>query len=482
MISSFVPLTGADVFLRLGAIALLIVINAFFVTAEFSIVSVRRSRINQLVDAGDVQARTVQDLQQSIDRLLSTTQLGITLSSLALGWIGEGALVVLVQTTFHQVLSGLGSSQVLAHSLAIPVTFLLLAYLQIVLGELCPKSVALMYAEQLARFLGAPSLAIARFFHPFIWVLNQSTGLILRLLGLQGMHQDWHDQVTPEELQRIIATSSESMGLEAEERQLLRNVFEFGDVSAGEVMVPRTNIVALSSESTVQQLLEEIARARHSRYPVLGESFDDIRGMIDFKDLAEPLALGTLTLESSIQPWVCPARFVPQEIPLNELLAMMQRLQQPMVIVVDEFGGTAGLVTIHDLTAAILGTTAEPSSTEELSIQILEDQMFLVHAQIAIERLNELLGLNLPVTDDYQTLAGFLLYYLQKIPPVGETLQYDSWEFMVMAAEGPRLHEIRLRPLAADELLDAEMPVAPESMALPDPWEEPEPSSDIRES
>jgi CBS domain containing-hemolysin-like protein len=455
MISSFVQLTGADVLLRLGAIALLITINAFFVTAEFSIVSVRRSRINQLVDAGDVQARTVQDLQQSIDRLLSTTQLGITLSSLALGWIGEGALVVMVQSGLHQLLPATEPADGLVHSLAIPATFLILAYLQIVLGELCPKSVALMYAEQLARFLGAPSLAIARFFNPFIWVLNQSTRLLLKLVGFQPRHPDWYDQVTPEELQRIIATSSESTGLEAEERQLLRNVFEFGEVSVGEVMIPRTSIMALASDATVQQLLAEIAQARHSRYPVIGESFDDIRGIVDFKDLAEPLALGTLTWESPIQAWVQPARFVQEGMLLNELLPMMQRSQQPMMIVVDEFGGTAGLVTIQDLTAAILGTTAEPSSTEELSIQILEDQMFLVQAQIEIERLNELLGLDLPLTEEYQTLAGFILYHLQKIPQVGETLHYQTWEFAVAGAEGPRLHEIRIRPLGPTELPDS---------------------------
>jgi len=173
--SDFLPITGREALLRLLSVLLLIAINAFFVTAEFSIVSVRRSRINQLVGAGDVQAKTVQDLQRSIDRLLSTTQLGITLSSLALGWIGESTMAVLMAAWLEQLPVPLALRQTLAHSLAVPVAFLLIAYLQIVLGELCPKSVALLYSEQLARFLGPPSLAIARFFNPFIWVLNQST-------------------------------------------------------------------------------------------------------------------------------------------------------------------------------------------------------------------------------------------------------------------------------------------------------------------
>ncbi|HEY9805029.1 MAG TPA: CNNM domain-containing protein, partial [Candidatus Obscuribacterales bacterium] len=226
--SDSLPITGREALLRLLSVLLLIAINAFFVTAEFSIVSVRRSRINQLVGAGDVQAKTVQDLQRSIDRLLSTTQLGITLSSLALGWIGESTMAVLMAAWLEQLPVPLALRQTLAHSLAVPVAFLLIAYLQIVLGELCPKSVALLYSEQLARFLGPPSLAIARFFNPFIWVLNQSTRWLLKLAGIQYTGQGWYNQVTPEELQLIIATSSESTGLEAEERELLNNVFEFG--------------------------------------------------------------------------------------------------------------------------------------------------------------------------------------------------------------------------------------------------------------
>lgn len=439
--------TGSEALGRLGAVLLLIAINAFFVAAEFSIVSVRRSRINQLVDAGDVQARTVQDLQQSVERLLSTTQLGITLSSLALGWIGESAMVVLVADWFSQIPLPGWQHSVLAHSLAIPATFLLLAYLQIVLGELCPKSVALLHSERLARFLGAPSLAIARIFNPFIWVLNQSTRWLLRLIGIQYTGQGWHDQVTSEELQRIITTSSESTGLEAEERELLRNVFEFGDVSAGEVMIPRTNIIAISKDATLLQLLEEVAQSGHSRYPVLGESLDDILGIIQFQELAEPLAKRSLTLEGAIDEWIRPVRFVSEYMLLSELLPLMQRSRQPMVMVVDEYGGTAGLVTIQDLIAEILGDAAESVSRDEQNVQILDDQTFLVQAQMDLEEVNDLLSLEFPLTDDYQTLGGFLISQLQKIPQPGEMLRYGTCELTVISTEGPRLNQIQIRRL-----------------------------------
>ncbi|AFZ16124.1 hemolysin family protein [Allocoleopsis franciscana] len=445
--SVYSNLTGQDIVLRLLSVLLLIAINAFFVTAEFAMVSVRRSRINQLADAGDVQAKTVQSLQRSIERLLSTTQIGITLSSLALGWIGESTMAVLVAAGLRQLPLPPSVSQFMAHSLAIPITFFLIAYLQIVLGELCPKSVALLYSEQLARFLGPPSLAIARFFNPFIWILNQSTRLLLRLVGIQYTGQGWYNRVTPEELQLIITTERESTGLEAEERELLKNVFEFGDVEAVEVMVPRTSIAAIPSTATFQTLLEEIDQTGHSRYPVMGESLDDIQGIIYFKELAQPLSQGQLTPETPILPWIRPARFVPESIPLSELLPLMQRSHLVMVMVVDEFGGTAGLVTLKDLIAEIIGDNSEPESPEELPVQILDEQTFLVQAQMDLEEVNELLDLNLPLADEYQTLGGFLLYQFQKIPLQGETLNYDNLDLTVVSAEGPRVHQIRINRL-----------------------------------
>lgn len=482
-------LGGTDILTRILAVLLLIAINAFFVTAEFSIVSVRRSRINQLVSAGDVQAKTVQDLQRGLDRLLSTTQLGITLSSLALGWIGESTMAVLLTALFVSLPLPTQTRQVLAHSLAVPAAFMLIAYLQIVLGELCPKSVALLYPEQLARFLGPPSVAIARLFHPFIWILNQSTRWLLRLVGVQYMGQGWYNRVTPEELQLIISTTTESPGLEAEERELLQNVFAFGEVTAGEAMVPRTSIVAVEKEATFQELLQEVASSRHSRYPVMGESLDDIVGLIEFKELAEPFAEGTLKFNQPIQSWIRPAQFVAEEMPLNELLDLMRRSGQTMLIVVDNFGGTAGLVTIQDVVAEIIGETHEPESPEEPSIQILDEQTFLVQAQIDLEEVNELLNLGLPLSEEYQTLGGFVIYQLQKIPLVGEQLRYKTCEMTVESAEGPRLERIlvrRLEPLipeAASELENQLESQEPDSLTdaaidLP-PESNQEPSTDV---
>ena len=450
-------MTGRDFLIPFLLVFLLIFINAFFVTAEFSIVSVRRSRISQLAKAGDIQAQTVQSLQRSLDRLLSTTQLGITLSSLAIGWIGEQTMAAFIAHTITELPLPKFITSSIAHSLAIPIAFLVLAYLQIVLGELCPKSVALLYSEQLARFFGPPSVVIARIFLPFIWILNQSTRCLLRGVGIEYTGQGWYKQVTSEELQLIIATERESTGLEAEERELLNNVFEFGDVMAVEVMTPRIGMNYLSIVATFQDLLQQVATNQHSRYPVIGNSLDDIQGIIDYKDLALPLTEGKINHQTPIQPWVKPVRFVTESTPLNELLSMMQRSQLQMVIIVDEFGGTSGLVTFQDLVAEIIGTEQEVTETKENSLQMLDESSFLVPAQMNLEEVNQLLALDLPLGKDYYTLGGFLLDQWQKIPTQGETLHYQNLDLTVTVAKGNRLYQVlihRHEPLSVEEFLD----------------------------
>jgi CBS domain containing-hemolysin-like protein len=449
-VSVFSGVSWSDVGLRLLSVSLLIAINAFFVTAEFSMVSVRRSRIHQLVEAGDIQAIAVATLQRSIDRLLSTTQLGITLSSLALGWIGESTIVGLVGNWLKSLPLPGDTSLLLAHSFSIPVAFFLLAYLQIVVGELCPKSLAMVYSEQMAISLGPSVRAIARIFRPFIWILNQSTLCLLRLFGVEYTGKSWRPPLTSEELQLIISTERESIGLQAGERELLKNVLEFSGITAQDVMIPRTSIVSLPTTASLQTFLREIASSGHSCYPVISDSLDDVRGIVYFKDLTKPLALGTVTLETQIQAWIRPVIFVPENTYLHELLPMIQQQKPSMVMVVDEFGGTVGLVTIQDVIAQIIGDYGDSENSHTLLVQILDENTHLVQAQINLEDLNQLLNINLPVTREYQTLGGFLLYELQKIPRLGEIYLYENLEFTVMSVVGPRLHQIQLRRLNRD--------------------------------
>jgi CBS domain containing-hemolysin-like protein len=437
-------MTGQDILSRLLSVFFLIALNAFFVSAEFSLVSVRRSRISQLVAAGDIQAQTVQSLQRSIARLLSTTQLGITLSSLALGWIADSTMALM----FHELISALPLSvrvrESISQVLAVPLAFFLIAYLQIVLGELCPKALALLYPEELSRFLGVPVGAIARIFQPFIWILNQSTRFLLGLVGIDYTDSAWDRRVTLEELRLIITTEGESTGLEAQERKLLNNLLECGTMTAEEVMINRTRLVALPQSVTFGELLKEVSRTGYTRYPIKGESVDDIQGIIDFKDLAVVLEQGELTPDTFLYPWVKPVHFVPKSTSLTELLSLMQRAHEKMVMVVDEFGGICGLVTRHDVIGEIFGDVPEATGSETIMLQMLDEQTFLVQAQMEIEEVNAVLELSLPVSDKYQTLGGFVLYQWQKVPTAGETLDYNNLEFTIVSVTGPRLGYIQI--------------------------------------
>jgi CBS domain containing-hemolysin-like protein len=428
-------LSDSDIGWRLLLVFGLIAIDAFFVVAEFSILSVRRSRITQLVAAGDDRAKQVQNLQRGIERLLSTTQVGISLSTLALGWIGERAIA--------QIFAQWLESSSLAHTLAIPLTFFLLAYLQIVFGELIPKSIALIYAEPIARFLGAPSLAIARIFSPLIWVLDRSTKLCLRLVGIKYRFED-RDRVTFKELQAMVSTERESSGLALEQREVLTKVLEFADKIATDVMIPSTQIVTVPQTATCQTLLIKIATTGYCRYPVTDTSLNKIVGIVSFKDFVPLLAQGKLAGQIPIHKWIQPVEFVAESTLLSVVLQQMQQFDRHMTIVIDEFGNTAGLITRQDAISEMIGINVTPDRQNQL-FQKLADGTFLIQAQINLEDLNAQLHIDLPLADDYQTLAGFLLNKLQHFPQAGESLDYRDWNFTVISTVGPRIDRVRVR-------------------------------------
>ena len=449
---------------RLLLILFLIGINAFFVTAEFSIIAVRRSRIHQLVEAGDRPAQAVQFLQRRLDRLLATTQLGITLASLTLGWLGENTLARILHMLFSRPGITTDGLPLLAHGLAIPLAFIAIAYLQIVLGELCPKSWALLYAEQLSRALAPPIQVIARCLSPFLGILNRSTRGLLRLGGAEISYHRWAQRLTPEELQLIISTEGESSGLNSHERTLLNNLFSLGNSLAQSIMVPRSQLVVLPETATFETLLEAITQTGHVCFPVKGDSLDDIRGVIDFQDLAKPLQQGQLHPTTSLGSWIKPVRFFPETTPLTDLLVTMQQTKLKAVMIVDEFGGTAGLVTLEDLMIEIVGDEPAEEGDNPLLLQRLDAQTFLVAARMSVAEVNDLLGLQLPLTDQYQTLGGFLLYTWQRIPNPGDSLEYGPLSFTVVTASGPKLETIRIHRSLVNSVVAAPLPPGPSTV------------------
>jgi len=428
---------------RLLFVIVLFGINAFFVAAEFAIVNVRRTRIEQLVAAGNRGARKVQILQQRLDRLLSTTQLGITLACLSLGWVGEITMAPIVSWLLTLIPFFPSSNPQVIHSLALPLAFFLTAYLQIVLGELVPKGLALRFSEQLSLSLGPASLVIARLVKPIVWLLTASTQGLLNLLGLGNADVLLSNQVSPEELE-IMIRSEESSELEEDERELLTNVFAFGDVLVEEVMIPRTQIEALPDTATLADVLEIVAETGHSYFPVMRESLDSVRGILAFKDLAAALATGKLSHEDSILPWMRPVWFVPEGTQLGDLLPLMQRYRLSLVMIREvESSGTAGLVTIKDVINEIIGNEHDEVDITP-AIRPLDAQSYMVQAQTDIEEVNERLEIDLPIVDEYHTLGGFLLFHLQKVPNIGETLCYDNLELTVISCDGPRLDQIQI--------------------------------------
>jgi CBS domain containing-hemolysin-like protein len=446
-------LPHSEVFSRFLTVLLLVAINAFFVAAEFSVVSVRRTRIQQLVQEGDLQAKTVQNLQRDIERLLSTTQIGITLSSLALGWMGERAIADMVFALLNTAHVDPGVRQWVAHSFSFPVAFMAIAYLQIVLGELLPKTLALAYAEKLARILGPISLSISRLFTPLVWVLNQSNRVLLRILRVPISSDNTFNTVTAKELQLILESSSEQSDLQAEERELLRNVFESGEILVEEVMVPRTSIHAIEAQSTLREFLEEVSRTGHHYYPVIDESLDQIRGTLYYKDAIRELPFQTLDFNASIQPWIQTAWFVSEGTPIQNVLQMMQKYKLGVIMVREsEFNGTAGLVTLQDLIRAIIGIEDEALSTAEEPITEQDNHTFMIQAQTDLEEVNEHLGVSLPILEDYQTLGGFVMFHLQRIPESGESFYYENLEIKVISATGPRIEQVLIQIMNINDM------------------------------
>ncbi|MEM8714617.1 MAG: hemolysin family protein [Cyanobacteria bacterium P01_A01_bin.3] len=430
-------------------VSFLLLVNAFFVAAEFAIVSVRRSRIAQLVSEGNANATLVQQQQQQLRQFLSTTQLCITLSSLALGWIGAVQVAPLVciglarVEWLNSVLNAIPGEM---ETLATLVTFAMLTYLQVLLGELLPKTLAIIYSEATSLRLIGLSSATKMVLRPLIGLLNRSSNLLFRLLRIPVPDSAaLIDAVTSEELQLLIASSSKSGSLEEEESTLLANVFEFGDAIASEVMIPRTSIDAIPQTATVRELLIEVEESSHSRYPVMGDSLDSITGMVQVKDVVGALGLENCTMDSSLAPFIRPAHFEHEQKKVGELLTTMQEERIPLVMVVDEFGGTAGMITVRDLVEEIFGRISDDADTEEEPEFVrLGDRIHLVQAQVDLDEVNEELELELPLQDDYQTLGGFLIFHMQKIPKLNERFVYEHLIFTVVGVDGPRLDRIQV--------------------------------------
>ena len=426
--------------LKLAAIALLVAANGFFVTSEFALVSVRRARLEARAAAGNNNAQAALRLLDNPTIFISAVQLGITLASLALGWIGEPTLAALL-APIASLIASEGRAGYVAHAMAIVIAFSLITFLHIVFGELMPKMVAVERAEKIALFCSRPLELFARTFSAPLWILNSVGSTLGRLIGLKST-LDHAAVYTETELRQLIDVARDSGYLRAEERRLIHRVFEFSDTLVREAMVPRTEMAAISSESHLEQITRAFEKFRYSRLAVYRESLDNVIGFIHSKDVMPCLLHPEkFRLEDVLQPPL----YLVDTARLEDVLRQMQKAKMHFGFVVDEHGGLEGIITLEDLLEEIVGDISDEHD-EEVNEQIvsLDKYTYALSGGLAVRDLNRRLKLSLPESEAYTTIAGFLMTEAGHVLKPGDKVNYNGLRFEVDRVERRRVINVRL--------------------------------------
>lgn len=434
---------------RLGAVLLLVALNAFFVAAEFSLVAVRRSRIDEMAESGDRGAKNVQKALEHLDRYIAGTQLGITLASLALGWIGEPAMAGLIDGLLG--LFGFGPVGPGVHtSIALAIGFFIITFLHIVLGELAPKSLALVNPEGVSKVVTTPLRFFSKVMAPMIWIFNGAANAFLRLFGVKPiMEIQGH---SPEELRLLVMQARAHGTLDESDSAMLAGVFDFHEKKARDVMRPRTEVFGLDIGASEQEVWAAVREERYSRYPVYRESLDDVVGVFLAKDLwlresAEPFSLESMTREPL---------YVPDSRPAERVLEDLRRTRAHMAVVLDEYGGTAGIITMEDLIEEVIGDISDEydmaakSAIESNGILELDGTMSLIDVR-SDHRVQIPEG-------DWTTLGGYAFAKLGRLPRMGDRVPVPGGELEVIAMEGRRIAALRVHrahPTPANGSIDA---------------------------
>jgi putative hemolysin len=423
-----------SLFLELLAVAALILLNAFFVAAEYGLVTARRTRIAELEQEGKRRARRVQALLADPPRFIAAMQLGVTGTSLAIGALGEPVLARVFDT-------------ILASVLSFVFAFLIITFLHVVIGELVPKGAALGHAERVALAVAAPVQSFFTIFYPLVWVLERSSEVILRALHLEppGGEAPVHSEA---ELKILLSQSTEHGEIEQNEREMLYKVFDFADKEASDVMVPRPEVVALSVELPPEQCLAAVIDSPFTRYPVYRESLDNIVGILHVRDLFS--AMYDRGIEGvRVEELVRPAHMVPETKDVAALLAEFRRANQHMAIVIDEYGAMEGIVTLEDLLEEIVGEIEDEFDLPDESIERVDENTIRIHGTFPIDDFNEQFRTDLPI-EDFHTMAGFVFGLLGRAPEEGDEVSYDGLAFRVDEVEGSRIDRLAVKFVTRD--------------------------------
>lgn len=420
-------------------VAVLIGFTAFFVASEFAIVKVRSSRIDQLISEGNKNAVVAKKIISNLDEYLSACQLGITITALGLGWLGEPT----VEHLLHPVFEKMDFSPYVSNILSFGIAFAAITFLHVVIGELAPKTVAIQKAEAITLLTARPLVLFYKIMYPFIWALNGSARGIIRLFGLKpaSEHELAHSE---EELRLILSESYKSGEINQTEYKYVNNIFTFDDRIAKEIMVPRTEIVALDKNKTIKENLEIIKKEKFTRYPVIDGDKDHVIGLINIKEVfTEISSYDNLNTEKSIDDFVRPIIQVIESIPIHDLLLKMQKERIHMAILYDEYGGTSGLVTVEDILEEIVGEIQDEFDEDKKPIiQQINHDRALVDGRILISEINDWLGLKIEETD-VDTLGGWMLTERYDIKQ-GESIEFGPYTFHVVEMAGNHIKTIEI--------------------------------------
>jgi CBS domain containing-hemolysin-like protein len=411
---------------ELVGVAVLILLNALFVAAEYGLVTARRTRIIELHHQGNRRARDVLRITSDPPRFIAAMQLGVTLTSLAIGALGETALAK-------------AFDPLMASFLAIALAYLLLTFVHVVIGELVPKGIALGHSERTALALAAPVRAFFTTFAPLVWVLRRSTELVLKTFGLEPPGAEV-DAMSEAELRMLLTRSTEQGQIEQEERGMIEKVFDFADKDAADVMVPRPEVVAISISMPPQEALAAVISSPYTRYPVYRETLDDVVGILHVRDLFSAMyakGVDDVHLEGLLRP----AHIVPETKDLASLLHEFRRTNTHFAIVVDEYGAMAGILTLEDLIEEIVGEIEDEFDVAEVQIEQIDEDTYRISGMFPIDEFNERFGTELP-DEDFHTVGGYVFGQLGRAPEPGDDVSWNGLRFDVLEVEGNRIEKI----------------------------------------
>lgn len=426
-------------------VILLVFMNGFFVATEFAMVKVRKSRIETLVIDGNRSAKHALTVVRDLNSYLSACQLGITLASLGLGWVGEPAVADMLMPVFNFF----NLSEYTSHSISFILGFSIITGLHIVLGELVPKSLAIISSEKIALYTALPLIMFYKITYPIMWSFNHSTNLVLRIFGISQV--DEHEAAhTDEEIKLLVEDSYKHGLIDQTELTFVDNIFDFSEKTVKEIMIPRTDMACIFIDDSFDEIINYALEEQLTRYPICRDSKDNVIGFIHIKDLYRLKFEGNEKIEEIIRE----IKFVPESLSISELLKTFKNQKSQMAIIIDEFGGTSGLVTIEDILEEIVGEIQDEFDDDgEEDIRKTENGSYVVDGKVILEDINELLDTDIE-DENIDTIGGWIYFQLKSYPKVKQKITYKNYEFIILKCDRKRISKVLVKKISDNEESD----------------------------